>query len=334
MEDARRLDRKRKGKKTSNKDWKSATDEDARITKLKDGRTRLAYKTEHVVDMSTGVVVAAEVYSADHADPATMVQSLEQARANVEQAKDSEERDSDDVPPPGGGSGDVQLERAVIEVVADKGYHKAKLLLSLKESGYRTYVPERSQSVRKWGDKGWDMQQAFYGNRYRVRRPKGRALQRKRGELIERTFAHACETGGMRRGRVRGRENVRKRYLAHVAALNLGFVLRKILGAGTPRGLAAARKGFALAVLVIWAAMATVARGMSRQLARFSRDAPESGALCRDRDCCRIDPRAASTTLPPPTTPSYRHERPHRRSAPRASHGRSEPLNQSPPDLR
>ncbi|MDI1448343.1 transposase, partial [Polyangium sp. 6x1] len=213
------------------------------------------------------------VYSADQADPATMAQSLEQARTNVEQAKSGKDRDSDDEPPPEGGISDAQRERTVIEVVADKGYHKAELLLSLKESGYRTYVPERSQPVRKWVDKGWDMQQAFYGNRNRVRRPKGRALQRKRGELIERTFAHVCETGGMRRVRVRGRENVRKRYLAHVAALNLGLVLRQILGAGTPRGLAAARKGSALAVLVIWAAMVALVRGMSRQLARFSRAA-------------------------------------------------------------
>jgi transposase len=273
VEDARRLDRTRKGKKTSNADWKSATDEDARIAKLKDGRTRLAYKTEHVVDMSTGVVVAAEVYPADQADPATMAQSLEQARTNVEQAKSDKDRDSDDEPPPEGGSSDVQPERTVIEVVADKGYHKTELLLSLKECGYRTYIPERSQPVRKWEDKGWDMQQAFYGNRYRVRRPKGRALQRKRGELIERTFAHACETGAMRRVRVRGRENVRKRYLAHVAALNLGLVLRQMLGAGTPRGLAEARKGFAAAVLMVWAAMVALVGGMPRHLARFSRSA-------------------------------------------------------------
>ncbi len=161
----------------------------------------------------------------------------------------------------------------MIEVVADKGYHKAELLLSLKESGYRTYVPERSQPVRKWQDKGWDMQQAFYGNRNRGRRSKGRALQRRRGEVIERTFAHACETGGMRRGRLRGRENVRKRYLAHIAALNLGLVLRQRLGAGTPRALAAARKGSALAILVIWAAIVAVVRVMSKRLARFSQAA-------------------------------------------------------------
>ena len=273
VEDARRLDRKRKGKKTSNADWKSGTDEDARIAKLKDGRTRLAYKTEHVVDMKTGVVVAAEVYTADQGDTATMAQSLEQARANVEQAKSSRDDDSDDEPPPEGGSGDAQLERAVIEVVADKGYHKAELLLSLKESGYRTYVPERTQPVRKWQDKSWDMQQAFYGNRSRVRRAKGRALQRRRGEVIERTFAHACETGGLRRVRLRGRENVRKRYLAHIAALNLGLVLRKILGAGTPRALAAARKGYAFAVFVIWAAIVGLVRVMPRRLAWFSKAA-------------------------------------------------------------
>jgi len=271
IEDARRLDRKRKGKKTSNADWKSKTDEDARIAKLKDGRTRLAYKSEHVVDMNTGVVVAAELYAADQGDPATIEQSLEQARENMEQAQRQEQDDSnDDEPPAEGGVTGTQNERGIIEVVADKGYHKSELLLALKQSGYRTYIPERIQPVRKWQDKGWDMQQAFYGNRNRVRRRKGRALQRLRGERIERTFAHACETGAIRRVRLRGRENIRKRYLAHIAALNLGLVMRQALGAGTPRALAEARKGRLVWVLVVWAAIAAVVQELLKQVERFS----------------------------------------------------------------
>ena len=273
--DARRLDRKRKGKKTSNADWKSKTDADARIMKIKDGRTRLAYKSEHVVDMNTGVVVAAEIYPADQADPATMEQSLRAARTNVEHAKAAEEDESndDDDSNPNADSNkndEAQSEdsatnadnsanaAALMEVVADKGYHKAELLLDLKQSRYRTYIPERDNSARKWTDKSWEMQQAFYANRTRVRRPKSKALQRKRGELIERTFAHACETGALRRVRLRGRENVKKRYLAHIAALNLAIVLRKALGAGTPRGVAAARKGLFVCILVIWTAITTM----------------------------------------------------------------------------
>jgi transposase len=271
MEDARRLDRKRKGKKTSNADWKSKTDEDARIAKLKDGRTRLAYKSEHVVDMNTGVVVAAELYAADQADSATIEQSLEQARENIEQVECEEQDDSnDDDPPAEGGETGTQNERGIIEVVADKGYHKSELLLALKLSGYRTYIPERIQPVRNWQDKGWDMQQAFYGNRSRVRRRKGRALQRLRGERIERTFAHACETGAIRRVRLRGRENIRKRYLAHIAALNLGLIMRQALGAGTPRAFAEARKGRFVWILVVWAAIAALARELINRLERIS----------------------------------------------------------------
>jgi transposase len=275
--DARRIDRRRKGKKTANADWKSKTDADARIMKLKDGRTRLAYKSEHVVDMKTGVVVAAEIYPADQADPATMKQSLQAARANVDHAKavaEDESNDDDDSSPNADSNqndGDQTDDKAtnannsanasaLMEVVADKGYHKAELLLELTQSRYRTYIPERDNSGRKWTDKSWEMQQAFYANRTRVRRPKSKALQRIRGELIERTFAHACETGALRRVRLRGRENVKKRYLAHIAALNLAIVLRKALGAGTPRGVADARRGLFVCILVIWAAIIAMAR--------------------------------------------------------------------------
>lgn len=272
-EEARRLDRKRKGKKTSNVDWKSKTDEDARIARLKDGRTRLAYKSEHVVDMETGVVVAAELYTADQADTTTLPLSLEQGRANVEETRSDKRDDSDEEPPPSNAGPDDGRASPVIEVVADKGYHKAALLLSLQQSGYRTYLPEKKQRDRKWSDANRDMQKALYANRARTRRPKGRALQRRRGELIERTFAHACETGGIRRVRLRGRDNVRKRYLAHIATLNLSLVLRKALGAGTPRALAAARKGRFWLALVVWALLTAVARSLTGRLARFSQRA-------------------------------------------------------------
>ena len=208
-EEARRLDRKRKGKKTSNVDWKSKTDEDARIARLKDGRTRLAYKSEHVVDMDTGVVVAAEVYGADQCDTATLPQSLEQGRSNVEEARNDKRNDSDDEPPSASPGAGERTGAAVIEVVGDKGYHKAELLKSLRESGYRTYRPEKKQRDRKWTDENRDLQQALYANRARTRRPKGRALQRCREESIERTLAHACAPGDIRRVRLRCRDAVR-----------------------------------------------------------------------------------------------------------------------------
>lgn len=253
VEDARRMDRKRKGKKTSNEDWASPTDEDARIVRLKDGRTRLGYKAEHVVDLDSGAVIAAEVYVADQGDTATLQPSLEAARENIEAARAevtdaSDDRDDDDSQPPSGTTSD---ERTKIEVVTDKGYHKVELIFELGRAGYRTYIPAPDQKGnRRFGDKGGMLaREAFHQNRARVRRAKGKKLLRQRGERIERTFALSCETGAHRRVRLRGRENVRKRYVAHVAALNLGLVMRTAFGYGTPRQAAAAVLAILLGVL-------------------------------------------------------------------------------------
>lgn len=263
VEDARRMDRKRKGKKTSNEDWASPTDEDARIVRLKDGRTRLGYKAEHVVDLESGAVIAAEVYVADQGDTATLQPSLEAARENIEAARDEametrEDRDDDDQPP----TRTTSDERATIEVVADKGYHKVELLFALGRAGYRTYIPAPEQKgKRRFGDKGGMLaREAFHQNRARVRRTKGKRLLRQRGERIERTFALSCETGAHRRVRLRGQENVRKRYLAHVAALNLGLVMRTLFGSGTPRQAAAAAA--ALAILFVAVLQAITGRLM------------------------------------------------------------------------
>jgi transposase len=238
VEDARRMDRARKGKKVSNEDWASPTDSDARIVRLKDGRTRLGYKAEHVVDLDTGAVVAAEVYSGEQADTATLRPSLEAARDNVNAARAEStrdgENDDDDAPPPATPNSEP---RTTIEVVADKGYHKVELLFELRRAEYRTYISVPDQKgQRRFTDKGGMLaREAFHDNRRRVRRDKGKKLLRLRGERIERTFAFACETGAHRRVRLRGRDNVRKRYLAHLAALNLGLVMRTLFGHGTPR---------------------------------------------------------------------------------------------------
>jgi transposase len=245
-EDARRFDRDRRGKRTSNKEWTSATDSEARIARLKDGRTRMAYKSEHAVDLETGAILGVTVHPADRSDSATIEETLKVADGNLRGvhgtgAPETEEEDTE---------GSQMLEDSVSEaaadgqrgVVADKGYHKAVVLRRLKEKGYRTYIPERRQAGRRrWTDKGGrDTAVAFHENRARVKRKKGKALQRKRGELLERTFAHICETGGARRTRLRGRENVSKRYLLQASAANLGLVMRSLFGRGTPRGLAEA----------------------------------------------------------------------------------------------
>lgn len=242
-EDARRQDKGRKGKTTSNRDWESNTDDEARIARLKDGRTRLAYKPEHVVDLETGVIVAAPMYPADEADSATIEKSLAEAQGNLKRARRGKPKTV---------TGGNPVKKPTVKVVADKGYNKAEMLRTLKEKGYRTYIPERKQAgFRKWTDKGGSRTAAaFYENRARVLRRPGRALQRKRSEIVERTFAHVCETGSARRTRLRGRANVQKRYLLQAAASNLGVMMRALFGLGTPRGWAdRAREALATVLL-------------------------------------------------------------------------------------
>jgi transposase len=237
-EDARRLDRQRKGKKTSNRDWVSRTDPDARIAKLKDGRTRLAYKPEHVVDLETGAIVAAAVHGADVADSA----SLEASR---------EDTVAEDPAPPAEAGTPPDSAQPGAKLVADKGYHKAALLRRLKAQHYRTYIPERRQAGRRrWTDKGGlPTAVAYHQNRARGLRPLGKRYHRWRAERVERTFAHVCETGGARRTRLRGQANVAKRYLLQAAGANLALVMRALYGLGAPRGWAARAQAAVLTLI-------------------------------------------------------------------------------------
>jgi transposase len=214
-EDVRRFDKKRKNKKVSNEEWVSPSDPDSRIAEMKDGRTHLAYKAEHVLDLGSDLVLAAEVLPADHADTQSMVDSVMQAQVNLQEAGSAQE---------------------IEEAAADKGYHAAATLELCDELCVRTYIPERQRKHDAvWTDKPSAWQRAVYGNRRRVRRGKGRKLQRLRSERCERSFAHVCDSGGMRRTWLRGLVNVAKRYLIAVAAHNLGRVLRKLFGIGKPK---------------------------------------------------------------------------------------------------
>ena len=220
-----RFDRSRKDRKTSNKEWQSPQDTDAKIAKMKDGRTHLAHKAEHGIDLETGAILSVTVQEASEGDSATLPATLTMAAEQVEAVQ------------PAGAE--------VEEVVADKGYHSDATLVALDEIGVRSYVSEPERGRRCWQDKKTGetpaekraAQKALYGNRRRIRGDRGRRLQRRRGELVERPFAHQYETGGLRRVWVRGHENVRKRVLIQAAGCNLGLLLRRLTGVGTPRSL-------------------------------------------------------------------------------------------------
>jgi transposase len=213
--DLARIDRKRK-KKGSNNDWTHPHDPDAKITKMKDGRTHLAHKAEHAVDLDTGAIVGLTVQDADEGDTTTSRETLIKAAEQIEA-----------VCPDGNG---------LQEVVGDKGYHSNQSLVDLEAVGVRSYISEPDRGRRNWKSKP-EARAAVYRNRRRIRGPRGQRLLRLRGERLERPFAHVYETGRMRRGHLRGHTNIRKRLLIHTAGFNLGLLMRQLIGVGTPRGL-------------------------------------------------------------------------------------------------
>src|SRR6516162_8577020 len=219
----RRMDRKR-GKSMSNQDWENPNDPEAEITRLKDGRTALAYKAENAVDMETGAIVAVTTHGGAAADTTTVEQTVLEAGVAVAGLL-AEQTPAGDYPVHAGG---------VEEVVADKGYHSNEVVRTMAEMEVRTYISEPERGERRWEGKAAE-QQAVYGNRRRIRGERGKRLQRQRGERIERNFAHQFDTGGMHRLYVLGMENVHKKLLIQAAACNLALLMRALYGAGKPK---------------------------------------------------------------------------------------------------
>lgn len=214
-----RFDRKRKGKTLSNKDWQSPVDPDSRIAKLKDGRTHLAHKPEHLVDLDSGAIVAAKIHNADKGDTEIMHDTLADGKRNLK-ATLGKAAPKYDTP---------------ADLAGDKGYHSRNALRDL-DSAFRSRIcePER-RGISHWhGDK--EARRAVYNNRTRLESQAGEKLQRLRSERVERSFAHCLDSGGMRRTHLRGTENIEKRYLVHVSGFNLGLLMRSLFKVGTPKG--------------------------------------------------------------------------------------------------
>jgi transposase len=224
-EELRRFDRTRKDKRVSNEEWVSKTDPESRIAKMKNGETHLAYKAEHVIDPESEVVLAASIRPADHADVDTLLDSVIEAQVNLKEAG---------------------IEVEIKEAVADKGYHATDTIELADALGIRTYIPEKKvKGKRNWRDVPEEKRRAVLNNRRRVRCAKSKRLGRLRSERVERSFAHVCDTGGARRSWLCGLENLQKRYSIAAMARNLGLLMRKVFGIGTPRGLQAAGGLFA-----------------------------------------------------------------------------------------
>ncbi len=233
--DRQRLDRRRK-KNLRNKDWVSPHDAQARVMKLKDGRTRLGYKDEQSVDLDTGAIIAVVTHLGDRGDPQSLPKTMEESEENLVSIRD--------------GPAALDPSSHVEEWVGDKGYHCNAVLQLCQQRNIRSYFSEPARGQRKWKD-NTAAQDAVYGNRRRIRGARGKRLLRKRGELLERPFRHRLDLGGLRRVHVRGLHNVQKRAHLSGSAQNLGLLMRQRYGIGTPRSLQ--DRGMAMGTL-LWTA--------------------------------------------------------------------------------
>lgn len=244
LEDLARLDRKRKNK-ASNDDWQHPHDPDARITKMKDGRTHLAHKAGNVMDLETGATVAVRLDPADAGDTQVVEEMFDDAIDNLLAVAEDADAAEQVSPVPGK------------ELVGDKGFHSNDVMVHFQDGlAVRTYIAEPDRGRRNWKGEGKEAaRRAVYANRGRIRRSKGKNLQRKRGELTERDHTHTYDRGGMRRTHLRGHANIMKRLLVHKAGGNLGLLMRTLFGAGTPRGLNDLPAGLREALLRVLAAL-------------------------------------------------------------------------------
>ena len=202
---------------------------------MKDGRTHLAHKAEHAIDLDTGAIVGVTVQGAGEGDTTTIQETLPEAAAQLEAVAAV----TDDTV-------------AVIEeVVADKGYHSRQTVHDLETLEIRTYISEPDRGPQSWINQEAE-RDAVYANRRRIRGDRGKRLLGKRGELLERPCAHLYETGRLRRAHVRGHENVLKRLLVHAGAFNLGLWMRTLLGIGTPRALQGRLAAFGALLSALW----------------------------------------------------------------------------------
>lgn len=245
-EDLARLDRQRKNK-ASNQDWHNPHDPDAKIAKMKDGRTHLAHKQEHAVDMDSGAILAVTIQEADEGDTTSWRETVEETWQNLNAVREDEQA-----------AGKLHP-HSVEELVEDKGYHSNQTMADYRELGIRSYVSEPDRGRRDWEGKAAE-RDAVYANRRRIRGHRGKRLLRRRGELIERSFAHVLETGGMRRTHLRGHENILKRMLVHVGGFNLGLVMRQQIGVGKPRRLQGLFSFLFEVVLGLWNALGAICR--------------------------------------------------------------------------
>jgi transposase len=212
----RQFDRKRP-KKMSNQEWENPDDPDAKIGPKKDGATDMIYKPQTVVDLDTGAIVGAELLPGDQADNKEVATAILEAQQNINAARDQD-----------------QEEMTVETTTADKGYYAVGQLQELQREQIKTVICDPI-SNRRLDKLAPEEQAAVKAAKRSTRSQYGKELLSKRGQHIERAFAHILDCGGMRRATLRGRQNLQKRFKLAAAFYNLSQLMRKLCGVGTPK---------------------------------------------------------------------------------------------------
>ena len=223
----RRFDKQRPGRKTSNKEWVNPHDPDAKVAPAKNGATDMLYKPENMVDLDTGAIVSAEVRKADEGDTQGLAERAITAAALVEAIREETSAAANGL-----------LPARTATLTADKGYYCVAELQAIQESGMKTVIsdPLRHRRLEKLG---CSQRAVVRRARRSVRSGYGKALLRRRGMHIERSFAHILDSGGMRRATLRGQHNLDKRYKIAAATYNLSQLMRHLFGIGTCKQAAA-----------------------------------------------------------------------------------------------
>lgn len=220
-----RFDRKRKGRKTSNDEWHNPDDPDAKIGRTKDGACDMVHKPEHIVDLESGAIIAAEVRPGDAGDTAELSGRVLGAVERVEELH---------------GARHLEGESRVKSLTADKGFHDAlELTIIQHETGVRTVIGDANAARRRLDKLEPEVRAAVQRAARAVKSQSGKALLKARGEKIERGFAHVLDSGGLRRTTLRGLVRINKRYLCGIIAFNLCLLMRKLTGIGTAKQAAA-----------------------------------------------------------------------------------------------
>lgn len=249
----RRFDKKREGRKTSNQDWVNPHDPDAKVGMTKHGACDMIYKPEHITDLDSGVIVAAEVRCGDEGDTVGLARRVLAAGEVLARICD-----------------DPKQTKVLSSLTADEGYFAVEEVCGLQAERVRVIIGDANAAQRRPDKQDGIVREVLAKARRAVKSKSGKALLRKRGEHLERSFCHVLDHGKHRRATLRGRENLTKRQLAATLTHNLSLLMRHLTGHGTPKQwLAAAGGSIGGAIAALWADMALVLTAWTRKPAHF-----------------------------------------------------------------